>query len=188
MKIVKRLSLIFLVTLIVVLISVPLYSAPKEDKDKGKGHSKTHESRGKKLGHHKRHHKLDKNNEHSQARAHQPDFINYHAQDEDTIMAGVEAALDTLDSGWAKHPRDIRGQGNMGKVDMLDPYGHDKDSDRKELYGNRGRVIRDPLPDVEPVPEPDPDPIPEPEPEPEPEPSPDPDPSPIPFPFSLIML
>ena len=29
----------------------------------------------------------------------------------------------------------------MGKVDMLDPFGHDKDSDRKELYGNNGRPI-----------------------------------------------
>ena len=56
----------------------------------------------------------------------------------------------------------------MGKVDMLDPFGHDKDSDRKELYGNNGRVIR--------VVEPPPDPDPEPEPEPEPEPPPDPDP------------
>ena len=101
-------------------------------------------------------------------------------------------------SNWSYHPHDNRGQGNSGKVDMLDPFGHDKDSDRKELYGNRGRVIRDPVPEPEPIipepepviPEPEPEPIlPEPEPEPEPtipEPEPDPgiDPDPIPeFPF-----
>jgi len=44
---------------------------------------------------------------------------------------------------WDHNPHDDRGQGNMGKVDMLDPFGHDKDSDRKELYGNNGRPIQD---------------------------------------------
>lgn len=43
---------------------------------------------------------------------------------------------------WSYNPHDTRGQGNMGKPDMLDPFGHDKDSDRKELYGNNGRPIR----------------------------------------------
>jgi len=51
--------------------------------------------------------------------------------------------LDALNHArWAHNPNDDRGQGNMGKVDMLDPFGHDKDSDRKELYGNNGRPIR----------------------------------------------
>jgi len=44
---------------------------------------------------------------------------------------------------WSYNSHDDRGQGNMGKVDMLDPFGHDKDSDRKELYGNNGRPIRE---------------------------------------------
>lgn len=43
---------------------------------------------------------------------------------------------------WNSNPKDDRGQGNMGKVDMLDPYGHSKD-DRMDLYGNRGRVIQE---------------------------------------------
>lgn len=42
---------------------------------------------------------------------------------------------------WNFNPKDDRGQGNNSKHDMLDPYGHSKD-DRMELYGNRGRVIR----------------------------------------------
>lgn len=50
------------------------------------------------------------------------------------------AALDK--ARWAHNPHDTRGQGNMGKPDMLDPFGHDKDSDRKEIYGNNGRPIR----------------------------------------------
>jgi len=37
----------------------------------------------------------------------------------------------------------------MGRVDMQDPFGHDKDSDRKELYGNNGRPIR--ISEVDPI-------------------------------------
>jgi len=44
---------------------------------------------------------------------------------------------------WSHNPHDDRGQGNNGKPEMLDPFGHDKDSDRKELYGNNGRPIRE---------------------------------------------
>lgn len=58
---------------------------------------------------------------------------------------------------WAHNPHDTRGQGNMGKPDMLDPFGHDKDSDRKELYVNNGRPIRveeePPPPEEPPLPE-----------------------------------
>ena len=43
---------------------------------------------------------------------------------------------------WSNNPHDDRGQGNMGKPTMQDPFGFDKDSDRKELYGNNGRPIR----------------------------------------------
>ena len=42
---------------------------------------------------------------------------------------------------WAHNPHDTRGQGNMGKPDMQDPLGHDKDSDRKEVSGNNGRPV-----------------------------------------------
>jgi hypothetical protein len=85
---------------------------------------------------------------------------------------------------WWYNPNDDRGQGNMGRVMMLCPYGHDRD-DRKELYGNRGRVIKPqptpepPAPEPEPTPDPTPEPTPEP-PAPEPEPTPDPTPEPPP--------
>ena len=82
-------------------------------------------------------------------------------------LNSAEEALGKLERArWAHNPNDTRGQGNMGNVDMLDPYGHDKDSDRLELYGNRGRVIRE-VPEPEPPPE---EPPPEP---PDPEPPPD---------------
>ena len=96
----------------------------------------------------------------------------------------VEDSLSKLEnSKWFYNPKDERGQGNMGKPDMLDPYGHDKDSDRMELYGNRGRVIKpepppEPPPPEPPPPEPEPEPPP-PEPEPEP-PPPEPEPEPPP--------
>ncbi len=93
-------------------------------------------------------------------------------KNEKVMIRGLGASLRKLDKArWSYHPRDDRGQGNMGKVDMLDPFGHNKDSDRKELYGNRGRVIREII-EPDPPPEPEPDPIPEPEPEPDPEPEP----------------
>ncbi len=41
---------------------------------------------------------------------------------------------------WDYNPHDTRGQGNMGKVDMRDPYGFDKDSGREGA--DRGRPIR----------------------------------------------
>ena len=85
-------------------------------------------------------------------------------------------------SRWDYNPRDDRRQGNRSIHDMLDPYGHDKDSDRKALYGNNGRIIREPLPDPEPDPLPDPDPEPDPVPEPEPTPDPVPEPEPTPTP------
>lgn len=55
---------------------------------------------------------------------------------------------------WWYNPKDTRGQGNMGKPTMLAPFGFDKDSDRKELYGNNGRPIKG---FVDPGPVPDPD-------------------------------
>lgn len=111
-------------------------------------------------------------------------------RDERRIIRNLNRSLARLNSSkwshakWSHNPNDDRGQGNMGKVDMLDPFGHDKDSDRKELYGNRGRVLRTVEPEPEPPP-PDPEPEPEPEPEPPPpEPEPEPNPDPIPeFPF-----
>ncbi|MGE5279828.1 MAG: hypothetical protein ACM3L6_03680 [Deltaproteobacteria bacterium] len=70
-----------------------------------------------------------------------------------TSMKSAEKALAKLEHArWAYNPNDTRGQGNMGKVDMLDPYGQDKDSDRLALYGNRGRVIREVV-EPEPTPE-----------------------------------
>ncbi len=103
------------------------------------------------------------------------------------LVGELGLAMNRLEnSRWYHNPNDDRGQGNMGKVDMLDPYGHDKDSDRMELYGNRGRLIRllDPVAEPEPPPESPsaPEPLPEPEPVPEPEPEPEPVPIPAPEP------
>jgi len=61
-------------------------------------------------------------------------------------------------SKWSYNPNDDRGQGNTGKPEMIAPFGHDKDSDRKEVYGNRGRIIKQEEPEPEPPPPPDPDP------------------------------
>ena len=57
---------------------------------------------------------------------------------------------------WSHNPNDERGQGNMGRVDMIAPLGHDKAFDRKSLFGNNGRVVRklDPNPIPVPLPEP----------------------------------
>ena len=46
---------------------------------------------------------------------------------------------------WAHNPHDKRGQGNMGKPKMRDPYGHDKDSGREKSA--RGRPIRETEPE-----------------------------------------
>lgn len=102
--------------------------------------------------------------------------------DNEIILSNLEDALRKLGhTRYSYNPHDQRGQGNMGKVDMLAPYGHDKDSDRMELYGNRGRVIR--TQEAEPVLEPVSEPVPVPEPIPEPEPEPEPEPVPIPEPM-----
>jgi hypothetical protein len=107
--------------------------------------------------------------------------LPYFEQGDEAILNNLEEALKKLEHAkWAYHPNDQRGQGNMGSVVMLAPFGHDKDSDRMELYGNRGRVIR--IEEPEPTPEPVPDPLPEPEPEPEPTPEPEPEPDPAPGP------
>jgi hypothetical protein len=93
----------------------------------------------------------------------------------------LQKALEKLNgSKWFYNPK-------KGGPEKLPPFGHDKESDRKELYGNRGRPIRvapEPPP-PEPIP-PEPEPIPEPIPPPEPEPVPDPGPMPIPMPMSFL--
>ncbi|MBN3037874.1 MAG: hypothetical protein JW869_00490 [Candidatus Omnitrophica bacterium] len=42
---------------------------------------------------------------------------------------------------WMHNPHDERGQGNMGRPDMLDPFGHDKDSNREK--SERARPIKE---------------------------------------------
>lgn len=107
-------------------------------------------------------------------------------QEDSRFIKDLNKSLDKISKlTFDKHPLDTRGQGNMSKNDMMDPYGLSKD-DRMDIYGNRGRVIKEPLPEPEPdpvpVPEPDPVPVPEPEPEPVPEPTPEPEPVPVPEP------
>jgi len=80
-------------------------------------------------------------------------FNNRNAKPDHAQRRGIEkdkenkpralGLVDALNKArWMHNPHDTRGQGNMGKVDMQDPFGHDKDSDRKEFYGNNGRPIR----------------------------------------------
>lgn len=52
---------------------------------------------------------------------------------QDAVAKGKENAK------WSQNPNDERGQGNMGKPRMRDPYGFDKDSDREK--NERGRPI-----------------------------------------------
>jgi hypothetical protein len=58
----------------------------------------------------------------------------------------VEGLLKNLNkfehARWNYNPKDTRGQGNMGKVNMRSPYGFDKDSGREG--SERGRPIREP--------------------------------------------
>ena len=191
MKLLKISCLIFLV---LALSIGTLYAAPKNKGEKGKrGHQNIERknvpsppghqlkgNRGKKLG-------LKKRNSISQKQgqknitSHMPtrqNNMSKNATNEKHLLRDLRRALNKLENGrWSYNPNDDRGQGNMGNVDMLAPFGHDKDSDRMELYGNRGRVIKE----AEPQPEPPPQPKPPPEPEPEPEPEPPPDPDPVPF-------
>lgn len=52
----------------------------------------------------------------------------------------VDALVKAEKARWSYNPHDNRGQGNMGKPDMLDPYGFDKNSGREG--SDRGRPIR----------------------------------------------
>lgn len=182
MKVLKALSIgILMLTLAV----GPVYSASNgkgEGKGKGREEKTNHRAdpltrgKGNKKGLLRRR-AIDRDREQLDAREYLPEepgpiieegtiLINF-------ILIDLREALFELENArWSYNPHDERGQGNMGEVDMLAPYGHDKDSDRMELYGNRGRVIRAVEPEPEPTPEPDPQPTPEPEPEPEPVPEP----------------
>lgn len=103
--------------------------------------------------------------------------------------ASAQSPAEKPAKGFFSHPLDTRGQGNMGVPDMRDPYGHDKESNRFEETGNRGRPIRGTVPEPEPTPEPilepEPEPIPEPTPEPTPDPEPTPEPEPTPDPIPV---
>jgi len=63
----------------------------------------------------------------------------------EAAQAHVESLLKSLNkfekARWDYNPHDTRGQGNMGKVNMRDPYGFDKDSGREK--SERGRPIRE---------------------------------------------
>ena len=136
--------------------------------------------------------KEDRDNNHGKERSESVHAANQKAQDENQRGQKQEVQRNLLrqerarqeHSRWWYNPNDDRGQGNMGQVTMLSPYGHDKDSNRMELYGNRGRVIKaEPAPEPpSPVPNPEPTPIPEPTPTPTPEPTPTPAPAPEPTP------
>jgi hypothetical protein len=149
---------IILITIITPALGLTLaYGAPKEDKENNRGQERSESV-----------HAAHQNAQHENLRG-----LNQGTQR--NLLRQEQSRQER--SRWWYNPNDDRGQGNMGKVMMLSPYGHDKDSDRMKLYGNRGRVIK-----TEPTPEPPPpDPTPTPEPTPEP-PPPDPTPTPEPTP------
>lgn len=172
----KTFKVILGLAVVMALALNPLYAAPKEgkvNKGKAKGHAI---SQGRRNTHNdsiQRNHALKADFRQNRRKVYQPAIQRQavHGRENKQLLEGLESALGKFEhSKWFYNPHDDRGQGNMGKVDMLDPYGHDKDSDRLALYGNRGRVIRI----VEPLPEPEPPPSQEPPPEPEPEPEPPP--------------
>ena len=129
---------ITLITIIMTALCLSLaYGAPKEEKDNNRGRERSESV-----------HAAKQNENQRDLKQRQGQTIEEHSR-------------------WWYNPNDDRGQGNMGQVTMLSPYGHDKDSDRMELYGNRGRVIRTETTPEEPTPEPEPpptDPTPEPPP------------------------
>lgn len=172
---------ILIILLAAITLAVqPLYAKGPDKENNGKGPDTEH---GK------------SNKDHSAAKSEHSSAVQLNnAQrkadhSEQLLNRKLEQSLNRLENDhFANHPLDTRGQGNMGKPDMLDPYGFNKDN-RLELYGNRGRVIKeepvpepDPLPDPDPVPEPEPIPDPVPDPEPTPDPVPDPEPTPEPTP------
>jgi len=187
---VLRISLLMIMML---ALAINLAWGAQEDKDKGKGNDKgqsiSHpvhpQNRGQALKELRR--SLINNQLTTGVELPEPKIYGrvperLTEKENEKTLRGVEQALKKLEHArWAYNPNDDRGQGNMGKVNMLDPYGHDKDSNRKELYGNRGRVIRVTEPEPPPTPEPEPPPTPEPEPpqEPEPEPPQEPEPPPV---------
>jgi len=153
-----KLQKIILISLAVTAFIVSLsYAEPKDSGEHEKGYEKNREK-------HLYHESL---RELRQEKEHMKEFREICSKENrDEVRALRELIKEHREmkenAKWSFNPHDTRGQGNMGKPDMLDPYGRDKDSDRKELYGNRGRVIKTDIPEPEPpVPEP---PAPEPEP------------------------
>lgn len=173
----------------------PAFSAPGGNgKGNAKGHdkfeqpkgNKNHEAKGQiKNKGLKRGHAIDHAKKQSTEAASSPEPQIPAAGNKHNLETEMQFTLKNLhgvlnklqNSKWWYNPHPESQGGNMGKPEKLDPYGHDKDSNRMELYGNRGRVIKTPI--VEPEPEPE---LPPPEPEPELPPPPEPEPEPVPPP------
>ena len=135
----------------------------ENNKGKAEGHEKIKSKNiNRKNIDHKKRIQVEKNIKQKEDKLNKPSIkrpyqqINHAERRKDKkILLDLEKALQRLERArWSHNPHDTRGQGNMGRPEMLNPYGHDKDSDRLELYGNRGRVLKNP----EPVPEPEPPP------------------------------
>jgi len=183
----RKEKIIILVIMICAFGMSPLYAASKKDNPgEGKKPEKILKiekiDKGKKIGNFKKQLKLDiEQNLRQDIRQNflsPPSIKNPAPAEQKRLLLNLDQALNKLQQArWFYNPNDDRGQGNMSKNEMIAPFGHDKDSDRKEVYGNRGRVVR--------LPEPQPEPTPEPQPEPVPEPTPQPDPIPIPPPLPM---
>ena len=64
----------------------------------------------------------------------------FKASEKDELIQGLDTVMSKIEHAkWSHNPYDTRGQGNMGRPDMQDPYGFDKDSGREK--SERARPI-----------------------------------------------
>ena len=92
-----------------------------------------------------RRHNIEKERNQANLRANRPTEQNKGRNTEHALVKGKGVAK-IEHAKWSHNPKDERGQGNMGKVDMRAPYGFDKDSGREGQ--DRGRLIRIDLSDI----------------------------------------
>ena len=149
----KTLSLLTAMMLAIVLAASPAYSAPGgQGKGQGQGVEKSQHARSIERAHKAERASERSTREQTDIRKYAPEKGASRNIDEQgrastrksdaALMKEVKERLAKIDnSRWSYNPNDDRGQGNMGNVTMIAPYGHDKDSDRLALYGNRGSRI-----------------------------------------------
>lgn len=147
----KTLKLLFIGMLVVAMATSVAYAAPGGN-GRGKGpkkekKEKTHQPNEK------RSRAAERGRKQADLRANLPETANgnarsrasgrrdEHSNRKEDKAHGRDFAKSFEKARWSHNPHDDRGQGNMGKPNMRDPYGHDKDSGREG--SERGRPIRE---------------------------------------------